>query len=133
LESRETEMKAKVSELRAWDTSAKAAARSEELRASVVASVLAGLQAAYLSHAEYLAVVGAIHATLAQTAGVQAGVMVTATAVLPVVDLVSSEVHSRSVLAESQEPVLVAESVELMVREASPELWALLHAALVQE
>jgi hypothetical protein len=134
-ESREMEM-AKVSQVRAWETTA-GVAKPEEIRASVVASVVAGLQAAGLCHAEYLCVVGAIHALLAQGEGILVGVVVTATAVDScvgegVASVLGQEVHSRTVAMQGPEPRLVVETVEQMVRQASPALWAAIAEALAR-
>lgn len=86
-------------------------------RDSVVQSVLAGILAAQLAPAEYLAVVAGIHALMAT--GNQTQVVVTATS-LPLVGSISSWTVEKPCLA----PGLVAETVDLLVREASPALWA---------
>lgn len=110
-------------------------AKTEETRASVVASVVAGLQAAQLSEAEYLAVVAAIHALLAEAMGLPT-VVVTATSVnrdwrlaleMPVA---LQKVASRTAQVVTPDPETVAETVEAMVRWASPALWEQLRAVV---
>jgi hypothetical protein len=116
-------MELKVQEAKAWDTSG-SEAQAEFVRADVVETVLAVLRAAGLFYAEYLAVVGAIHAVLAREIQAKTSVMVTATA------LTEGSVASATVLKECSAPGLVSETVELLVRAASPELWAQIRAVL---
>lgn len=94
------------------------------VRVSVVESVLAGLRAAQLSSVEYLAVVGEILALLAKEATVNPAVVVVSQAV------VEHQAELFAAVVESKAPFLVAETVERLVEQASPELWAQVLAAL---
>jgi len=108
-----------------WESRAGSAAEvREEVRASVVASVVAGLQAAQLSMAEYLAVVGEILATLARAETERPAIAVAACGV------VQGKAELFASVLESRAPVLVASTADLLVRCASPELWAQVRGAL---
>lgn len=96
-----------------------------EVRESVVQSVMAGLLAAQLSSEELWSVVAAIHALVATETGAQ--VVVAATA------LDGNRVSHWVVTQVSKAPLLVASTVERLVRAASPELWALVREALDQQ
>jgi len=92
-----------------------------QVRQSVVASILAGVQAAQLSSDEYLAVVAGIHARLGVEflgASSHQVLVVSATAV-------TSEllVSSRAVLRETPDAEKVAATVEELVTACSPVLW----------
>lgn len=109
----------KLESVKVWETTGREE-RRELVRASVVESVLAGLEAARLSTEEYLVVVGAIHARIAKEATGASAIVVTATATTgyPV------RASSRTVVKETMGPELVCSTVEKLVRAASPELWA---------
>lgn len=94
------------------------------VRASVVASVLAGLRAAQLSSVEYLAVVGEILAVMATEATENPAVVVVSQAV------VGRQAELFAAVVESKAPLLVASTVDLLVQQASPELWAQVRGAL---
>lgn len=117
-------MELKVKQALAWDTTG-SEAQAEFVRADVVEAVLVVLHAAGLFYAEYLAVVGAIHATLAREIQAEASVMVTATA------LTEGLVSSATVCRETPDPAMVSQTVELMVRAASPALWEQIRAVLL--
>lgn len=117
-------MDVKVTQARAWDTTGPEV-QAEFVRADVVETVLAVLHHAGLFYAEYLAVVGAIHAVLAKEIQAKSSVMVTATA------LTEGLVSSSTVCRECPEPAMVSQTVELMVRAASPELWEQIRAVLL--
>lgn len=94
------------------------------IRESVVASVMAGLRAAQLSGAEYLCVVSAILELIARAETEKAAIAVVAAAV------VQGRVSSYATVTECSAPFLVSETVDMLVRMASPELWAQVRAAL---
>jgi hypothetical protein len=94
------------------------------IRESVVESVLAGLRAAQLSGAEYLCVVGAILELIARAETEKPAVVVVTAAVQ------QGRVESFASVLESSAPLLVASTADLMVRMASPHLWAAVRGAL---
>lgn len=96
-------------------------AQPGEIRESVVESVVAGLQAAQLSVAEYHAVVGAIHGELMLAAGTTLEVSVSALRGLGRGQL-STELQAVGV--QSAFPLTALETVVELVRQASPELLA---------
>lgn len=106
-----------VSQVQAWDTTA-GAPIPEAVRASVVESVVAGLLAAQLSEAEYLAVVGAYDALRVSRAGVLRGFALTVTAVGPV------GVQTQGVVRAMPAPHVASAALTVLAREASPELLA---------
>lgn len=119
--------KVKVESVKAWETTGTDFV-PEEVRVSVLESVLAGLRAAQLSQAELLSLVGAIHVDLAKGMGSEETVVVTATGVAP--GIAKARASSSTVAVECAAPFLVAATVELMVRSASPELWQEIRWAL---
>lgn len=115
-------MVVQVKSAKAWETTGPEA-QQESLREDVVAAVAGELQARLLQ-VERLALVAAIHGQLAKETTEKAVVTVTASAV------VAGRVSSATVVRECSAPGMVAETVDLLVRAASPELWAQIRAVL---
>lgn len=113
-----------VKVLRALETVEGQPERKAPVRESAVGSVVAGLRAAQLSEAELLAVVGVIHGQLAAAMTEKTSVVVTATAVH------DGKALSLTANVESTACQMVAETVDLLVRTATPALWAQVRAVL---
>jgi len=92
-----------------------------QVRQSVVASILAGVQAAQLSGDEALAVVAGIHARLGvEFLGASQNEVLVVSATAVSWDLV---VSSRAVMKETKQAEKVAATVEELVTACSPVLW----------
>lgn len=112
-----------VTQVQAWETTA-AEAQSVMLREDVLEEIVASVRAAFLTPAEFSTLVAALHGLMAVQETEKASVTVTATATR------GGKVSSASVVRECSAPSLVAETVDLLVRAASPELWASIRAVL---
>lgn len=113
----------RVRSVQAWETTAPEA-QSVIVREAVLEGIVESVRAASLTPAEFSTLAAALHGLMATQETEKASVTVTATAT------VGSRVSSASVVRECSAPLLVSETVDLLVRAASPELWAQIRAVL---